>query len=174
MEESIIPTGIEIAIASDHTGFAFKEILKSHLANLGYKHFDYGTFNKMSTDYSKYAHVVANKIQNDEYPFAILICGSGEGMSMTANKYSKVRAALCWNEEIAEMSRKHNDANVLCLPARHIDNIDLILIVTKFLCTKFEGGRHEKRVSGIPIKTVSYLDYNGGDELESWRIHDQS
>lgn len=142
---------ISLGIACDHAGFDYKEKLKEYLTNKGYEVKDYGTYSDESTDYPDYAHPVASAVENKKHKYGITICGSGNGINMTANKYQNIRAALCWNVEIAELARLHNDANICSLPARFV-NFDLAKeIVNTFLNTNFEGGRHIKRIEKIPI-----------------------
>lgn len=141
----------KIALGCDHAGFLSKESLKIHLDNSSLNYRDFGCYSDMSVDYPDFAHLVAYLVETGEYDFGILICGSGQGVSMTANKHPKVRAALCWNNSVAELSRQHNDANVLCLPARFLNNEEINGIVDCFLSTSFEGGRHKNRISKIEL-----------------------
>jgi len=141
----------KVAIASDHAGYKLKEELIEYLKKKGYTIKDFGTFSDESTDYPDYGHILAKAISNKEFIFGISICGSGNGINMTANKYQKVRSALCWNTDIAELARRHNDANICALPARFI-SIELAKdIVDKFLNSTFDGGRHKIRVDKIPV-----------------------
>ena len=142
---------IKIAIGSDHAGFCTKEKIKEFLTKKGYVVEDFGTYSEQSVDYPDYAHPVANAVEKDITTKGILVCGSGNGVCMTANKHKDIRAALCWNAEIAELSRKHNDANIVCIPARFITVELAESIVDVFLNTDFEGGRHENRVRKICI-----------------------
>lgn len=138
----------KIAIACDHAGFEYKEIIKNHLET-HYEVKDFGTFSKDSVDYPDFVHPSANAVESGECDFGILICGSGQGVAITANKHQQIRCALCWIPELAELSRKHNNANMLALPARFIASELAVEIVDKFLGTDFEGGRHENRVAKI-------------------------
>ena len=138
-----------ILIGCDHAGFELKEKLKEKLVREGYSVKDYGTHSTESMDYPDVAHPLAHDIQTGKAGKAILICGSGNGVSMTANKYPKVRAALCWNPELASLARQHNDANILTLPARFIPVEVAEKCVDAFLRTDFEGGRHARRVEKI-------------------------
>ena len=138
-----------IAIGSDHAGFLYKEILKKRLNDLKLKILDFGTDSVDSTDYPDFAHPVANAVESKEAGLGVLICGSGNGVSMTANKHAGVRAALCWNNELAALARQHNNANILCLPARFVSEVEALSILESFLNATFEGGRHERRVSKI-------------------------
>ncbi|GIV41910.1 MAG: ribose 5-phosphate isomerase B [Vicingaceae bacterium] len=141
---------MKIAIGSDHAGFELKEFLKENLKNK-VEIIDEGTFSRESCDYPDYAHKVAEDIQLKKADFGILICGSGNGVNMTANKHKGVRSALCWNKEIAALARQHNNANACALPARFIDKHTALEIVNTFLEEKFEGGRHERRVNKIEV-----------------------
>lgn len=138
-----------IAIGCDHAGFDCKEDLISMLEAEGLPIKDYGTFNKDSVDYPDFAHPVANAVANGEAAFGVLLCGSGIGVCITANKHQKVRAALCWGEEIAELSRKHNDANIICIPARFVRDGLAEKMLDIFMNTNFEGGRHANRVAKV-------------------------
>lgn len=141
----------KIGIASDHAGYEMKEFLVGYLGSIGYDVYDFGTNSPESVDYPDYAHPLGFAVERGELPCGIGLCGSGEGVSITLNKHQGIRAALCWTPEIAELSRLHNNANVLTLPARFIDNVTATEIVDKFLNTAFEGGRHEARVAKIPV-----------------------
>lgn len=138
----------KIAIACDHAGFDYKEIIKKHLET-HYEVKDFGTFTKDSVDYPDFVHPSANAVESGECDFGILICGSGQGVAITANKHQHIRCALCWMPELAELARKHNNANMIALPARFIASELAVDIVDKFLGTDFEGGRHENRVAKI-------------------------
>ena len=140
---------LNVAIGSDHAGFLYKEILKKRLNDLKLTILDFGTDSVDSTDYPDFAHPVANAIETKEASLGVLICGSGNGVCMTANKHAGVRAALCWNKELAALARQHNNANVLCLPARFISEVDALAILESFLNASFEGGRHKRRVNKI-------------------------
>jgi len=140
---------LPLAIGSDHAGFHYKEQLKTWLSQQGWQVEDKGTYSTDSTDYPDYAHPVAQMVEDGKAAAGILICGSGNGVCMTANKHAGIRAALCWNEELASLSRQHNNANVLCMPERFV-GYDVAQRMTElFLTTAFEGGRHEKRVEKI-------------------------
>jgi len=140
---------MRINIGSDHAGFDLKGQIVNHLIQMGHKVTDRGTFSDGSTDYPPYAHAVAEDVLNQSCDLGILICGSANGVCMTANKHSGIRAALCWLPEIAVLARQHNDSNIICLPARYIDTETAIVCVEKFITTSFEGGRHQVRVSKI-------------------------
>ena len=140
---------LPIAIGSDHAGFEYKEKLKLFLELQGLKTTDFGTHNTDSADYPDFAHPVANAVEKNEAAFGILICGSANGVAITANKHQKIRAAICWEEEIAELARKHNDANVICIPARFVSETLAEKMISAFLTTEFEGGRHANRVNKI-------------------------
>jgi ribose 5-phosphate isomerase B len=139
----------ELAIGCDHAGYRLKEFLKENLTGMGYSFRDFGAFSEDSVDYPDIIHPLANAINNNEFDRGIIICGTGIGVSMTANKYPGVRAALCWSMDIVRLAREHNDANVLALPGRFIDPDIALQIALVFLKTSFEGGRHERRVNKI-------------------------
>jgi ribose 5-phosphate isomerase B len=141
-----------LVIGSDHAGFELKEFLKIKLAETGYSIRDFGAFSHESIDYPDIVHPLASAVSSGVYKVGILICGSGNGVCMTANKYSEIRAALCWNKEIARLARAHNNANILCLPARFIDPKEALQSALLFLTTEFEGGRHATRIEKIPVK----------------------
>jgi len=138
-----------IAIGGDHAGVGYKEQLKQHLGKLGYAVEDFGPYTTASVDYPDYVHPLAKGIEAGEFDFGIVICGSGNGVAITANKHQGIRAALCWNEELAALSRQHNDANVLAIPARFISYELAEKLADIFLATPFEGGRHTTRVGKI-------------------------
>lgn len=141
-----------IALGCDHGGYTLKEFLKIKLAESGYSVRDFGTYSAESMDYPNVAHPVASAVNNGQFPMALLICGSGNGVCMTANKYAGIRAALCWNTELAKLARLHNDANILCLPGRFINEQEALSASIAFLTTDFEGGRHQARIEKIPLK----------------------
>jgi ribose 5-phosphate isomerase B len=138
-----------ILIASDHAGFALKETLERALDTMGYDVEDLGTNSAESTDYADYAHPLAQQVSSGEVRRGVLLCGTGLGMSYTANRYPHVRAAVAWSPEIAKLSREHNDSNVLVLPARFVDDTRGVEILKTWLDTQFEGGRHARRVEKI-------------------------
>jgi ribose 5-phosphate isomerase B len=138
-----------IAIGADHAGYEYKQLLKKELEQAGHAVKDFGTHSLDSVDYPDFAHPVASAVEKREYELGVLICGSANGVAITANKHQGIRAAICWTEELAALARQHNNANVLCLPARFISLELASIILTKFLTTPFEGGRHEKRVGKI-------------------------
>jgi ribose 5-phosphate isomerase B len=144
---------IKISMGSDHAGFELKQEIKKYLHTLGNKVeiSDKGCFVEERCDYPDYAHLVAEDVEKDICDFGILVCGSGNGINMSANKWDGVRSALCWNSEIANMARLHNDANILTLPGRYISVEDAIECVCEFMKTEFEGGRHADRVEKISI-----------------------
>ena len=141
-----------IPIGADHAGFQLKEILKKHLITKGYDVKDFGCYSEESIDYPDYAHPVASLVEETPGLKGILICGSGNGINMTANKHQGIRAALCWKNEIAALARQHNDANILVLPARFISEAEGLEMVDTFFTTEFEGGRHQNRVNKIACK----------------------
>lgn len=140
---------LPIAIGCDHAGFIYKEDIISFLEGKGLAFKDFGTHSLDSVDYPDFAHPVAEAVSKKEVAFGILLCGTANGVAITANKHPKVRAAICWGEELAEMARKHNDANIICIPARYVSEGDTERMVNIFLSTPFEGGRHERRVEKI-------------------------
>lgn len=140
---------MKIAIGNDHAGTEYKLAIIGLLKSLQMEITNYGTNGTDSVDYPDFIHPVANDVENGSVDFGIIICGSGNGASMTANKHQKVRSALCWTNEIVKLAREHNDANVLSLPARFISLPQSLEMVKTFLNTKFEGGRHERRVEKI-------------------------
>lgn len=138
-----------LAMASDHGGFEMKEFLKSKLENAGYKIKDFGTNSEESVDYPDMIHPLAKAINDGEFKIGIILCGSGNGAQMTANKYPNVRAGLCWNEEQAKLIRLHNNANIISLPGRFVPFEEAWKMVVTFISTDFEGGRHAGRVDKI-------------------------
>jgi ribose 5-phosphate isomerase B len=142
---------IKIAIGADHAGFELKEQLIEFLKNKDINITDKGCYSADRADYPDYGHAVANAVLSNEVNFGILMCGSGNGINMSANKHKGIRAALCWNEEIAKLARQHNDANILVLPARYISVEEAKKSVSIFLLEQFEGGRHQLRVEKIDI-----------------------
>lgn len=140
---------MKIAIGGDHAGFDLKRIIIHELESEGHQVKDYGPSSADSVDYPDFVHPIATAVHNGQFDFGIAICGSGNGVAMTANKHDNIRAALCWNEELAALARAHNDANVLCLPARFISIEEAKKTVNTFLTEQFEGGRHKRRVEKI-------------------------
>ncbi|MCB0734359.1 MAG: ribose 5-phosphate isomerase B [Flavobacteriales bacterium] len=140
---------MKVAIANDHAGTWLKHALMEHFSDQ-VDFTNYGTNEEDSVDYPDYVHPLAKSIESGENELGILICGSGNGVCMTANKYQGVRAALCWTNEISALARQHNNANVCCIPARFLDQQEATEIVNTFLTTVFEGGRHQRRVDKIP------------------------
>ncbi|WP_129716117.1 ribose 5-phosphate isomerase B [Pedobacter sp. SYP-B3415] len=139
---------LKIAIGADHAGFEYKEMLRDYLAS-NYELKDFGTYSAESADYPDFAHPVSLAVESGEFDFGVLVCGSGQGVAITANKHQHIRAALCWNVDVARLSRQHNNANVLCIPSRFVTE-DLSKEMTDvFLATDFEGGRHARRVDKI-------------------------
>ena len=142
---------MKIAVASDHDGFELKVLMKEYLKEKGYEVEDFGPFSGESSDYPDFAHPMALSIENQETMLGISMCGSGNGINITANKHSGIRSALCWNPEIAELARQHNDANICALPARFLSEKEAKKIVDVFLSTEFDGGRHKRRIDKIPL-----------------------
>jgi len=142
----------KIALGCDHAGYSTKENIKSYLECLGCNVWDFGTHSMDSVDYPDYAHPLAKSVDNGDYDFGFLFCGSGNGVNIVANKYQGVRSALCWNEEIAKLARLHNNANICAIPARFVDFHEAKKIAKIFLDSQFEEGRHLLRVNKIPIK----------------------
>ena len=143
-----------VGLASDHAGYDLKCIIKEHLNKNGYLIKDYGCNSSVSCDYPDYAHLIAYGIENKDINIGIVFCGSGNGINMTVNKHPGVRSALCWNTEIANLARHHNDANICSLPSRFITAAEAKNIVDVFLDETFDGGRHLVRVEKIPILTT--------------------
>ncbi len=140
----------KIAIGGDHAGFEYKQKLLSQLSNMGYNITDFGPNSDASVDYPDYIHPMASSVEAGENVLGIAICGSGNGVAMTANKHKGIRAALCWNKELAALARQHNDANIICIPARFVSFDTALEMITTFLTVEFEGGRHQNRVDKIP------------------------
>jgi len=140
---------MKIAIGCDHAGFDYKEAIKATLKAEGYEVSDFGTHSTASMDYPDTSHPVASSVENKETELGILICGSANGVAMTANKHQGIRAAICWENELSSLARTHNDSNIVCLPARFISLELAQQIVHTFLTTSFEGGRHANRVNKI-------------------------
>lgn len=140
-----------LPIGSDHGGFELKQYLIQTLSAEGYKFKDNGTYSVESVDYPDFIHPVAKSVNDGLFNYGIIICGSGQGASMTANKYHNVRAALCWDMEQASLTRLHNNANIIALPGRFVDNSTAVKMIKLFLNTDFEGGRHINRVNKIPV-----------------------
>ena len=138
-----------IPIGADHAGFELKSAVIQHLEAAGYEMKDFGCYSEESIDYPDFGHPVAEMVEENEGMLGILICGSGNGINMTANKHQGVRSALCWKKELAELARLHNNANIISLPARFISEVEGLEMVDTFLSTDFEGGRHERRVGKI-------------------------
>lgn len=140
---------LPVAIGCDHAGFEYKEALISFLDAQNITLKDVGAFSAESVDYPDFAHPVATEVENKSAAFGILICGSGNGVAISANKHQGIRAAICWGEELAELARKHNDANIICIPARFVPEDLAEKMLNVFMHTDFEGGRHQNRVNKI-------------------------
>ena len=147
----ILKESLPVGFCSDHAGYEMKMFLEGYLEAQGIELKDFGTYSAESCDYADYAHPCAIAVEKGEVYPAIALCGSGNGIGMTLNKHQGIRAALCWNVELAKLARQHNNANVLVLPARFIDNLMAVNIVEAFLNTEFEGGRHQRRIDKIPV-----------------------
>lgn len=141
-----------IGLACDHAAYELKEYLKTVLDSKGIEYKDFGCFSSESVDYPDFAHPLAEAVESGECYPGIAMCGTGNGISMTLNKHQGIRAALCWNEEIARLARQHNDANILSMPARFISKEEALKIMEAFLSSDFEGGRHERRIKKIPLQ----------------------
>lgn len=145
----VFDTNKPIALGADHAGVDFKNAIQTWLQEKGYTTKDFGTYTSDSVDYPDFAHPTATSVEMGEAAFGILFCGSANGVAMTANKHEGIRAGLCWVTEVAELTRLHNDANIICVPARFV-TIDLAKeMIEKFMTTAFEGGRHQNRVNKI-------------------------
>jgi ribose 5-phosphate isomerase B len=143
---------LPIALGSDHAGFEYKEKLISFLEGKGLRFIDHGAHSANSVDYPDFAHPVAKDVTDGRAAFGVLICGSGNGVAITANKHDNIRAALCWGEELAQLARLHNDANILCIPARFVSEELAEKMLAVFMTTQFEGGRHQNRVNKISCR----------------------
>ena len=146
MQQIIIPIG------ADHAGFQLKEAVKKHLESKGYTVKDFGCHSEDSIDYPDFGHPVAKMVEENTGMIGVLICGSGNGINMTANKHQGIRSALCWKKEIAELARLHNNANIITLPARFISEAEAIEMIDVFFSTSFEGGRHQNRIDKIACR----------------------
>lgn len=142
---------LKIAMASDHAGFNLKHLVEKYLEDNGATVHDFGCYSLESCDYPDFAHPCAEAVEKGEYDFGIVICSTGNGITMTANKHQGIRAALCWDTPLAELARQHNNANVLGMPANFISEEKALAIVRTFFATDFEGGRHERRVNKIAL-----------------------
>jgi len=140
-----------ISIGNDHAGPEYKSAIVKHLEDKGFSITNYGTDTTDSADYPDFVHPVASDVDAGKVNFGILICGTANGVAMTANKYQKVRAGVCWNSEITHLTRQHNDANIICIPARFTSIPQAIKMVDVFINTEFEGGRHKRRIDKIPL-----------------------
>lgn len=140
-----------IALGSDHAGFEYKEDLISFLEGKGFLFTDFGSHTRDSVDYPDFAHPVADAVEKGDAAFGILLCGSANGVAITANKHAHIRAAICWGEELAQLARAHNNANIICIPAKFVREGDVEKMVSIFMSTAFEGGRHSRRVEKIAL-----------------------
>ena len=139
---------MKILIGNDHAGYTLKLSIIKNLEDK-YEFFDKGSYSDESVDYPDYASIIAKEIQSEKGDLGIIICGTGNGVCMTANKFKGIRAVICWNEEIAKLAKQHNNANIICLPSRFIKVEEAIKIIESFILEKFEGGRHERRIKKI-------------------------
>lgn len=147
--ETTFNSNLPVAVGADHAGFEYKEEIISYLEGKGLKVKDFGTHSADSADYPDFAHPVATSIEKGECGWGILVCGSGNGVAITANKHQTIRAAICWGDELARLARAHNNANILCVPARFVDKSTAREMTDIFFETPFEGGRHANRVNKI-------------------------
>ena len=139
---------MKILIGNDHAGYSLKLSIIKNLEDK-YEFFDKGSYSDESVDYPDYASIIAKEIQSEKGDLGILICGTGNGVCMTANKFKGIRAVICWNEEIAKLAKQHNNANIICIPSRFIKVEEALKIIESFILEKFEGGRHERRIKKI-------------------------
>lgn len=143
-----------MAFCSDHAGFELKQHMIEYMKSKGYEPVDFGTYSSESCDYADFAHPAAIAVEKGECAFGIAMCGSGNGISMTLNKHQGIRDALCWLPEIADLARRHNDANIITLPARFVTQVNAEKIVDAYLNAEFEGGRHLRRIEKIPVEAI--------------------
>ena len=141
---------MKISIGNDHAGVDLKEAIILHLEQRGHELHNHGTNNKDSVDYADFIHPVAKDVEDNSVSFGIIVCGSGNGAAMTANKHQKIRAALCWSPEVSKLSRQHNNANIISIPSRFVNLEQALQMVDLFISTPFEGGRHQNRIEKIP------------------------
>lgn len=141
---------MKISIGNDHAGVDLKEAIILHLEQRGHELRNHGTNNEDSVDYADFIHPVAQDVGDNNASMGIIVCGSGNGAAMTANKHQKIRAALCWSPEISKLSRQHNDANIISIPSRFVNLEQALQMVDLFISTPFEGGRHQNRIEKIP------------------------
>jgi ribose 5-phosphate isomerase B len=141
-----------IALASDHAGFERKQAIIRYFTEKGIKFKDLGCYSNESCDYPDFAHLIATSVSNGDYPLGITVCGTGQGISITANKHQKIRSALCWNPEIAKLAKEHNNANICAIPGRFVTDEEAIAIVEAYINAEFEGGRHQRRINKMPVE----------------------
>ncbi|MEZ5072628.1 MAG: ribose 5-phosphate isomerase B [Bacteroidales bacterium] len=142
---------MKVAVGNDHAGYRIRQVVLEWLMERGHEVLDFGSASPESVDYPDHVHPVAEAVKRGDAEVGILVCGTGQGVSMTANKHQEIRAALCWIPEIASLSRSHNDANILCLPGRYVEENVAKDILDAFFSTEFEGGRHERRIRKLPV-----------------------
>ncbi len=145
---------MKIAVGNDHAGYELKVVVLKWLEEQGYEVENFGTDSSDSVDYPDFVHPLADAVEKEEFDLGVLICGSGQGVSFTANKHQGIRAALCWSAEISALARQHNNANIVCLPGRFITQQDGINILKTFIEKSFEGGRHQKRIDKVPVNPI--------------------
>ncbi len=143
---------VVVALASDHAGFARKQAIIRYFTENGIQFHDFGCYTDESCDYPDFAHTIAEAISNGEYPFGITFCGTGQGISITANKHQKIRSAICWNSQIAQLAKEHNNANICAIPGRFVSDEDAVEIVKAYMNATFGGGRHQIRLDKMPVK----------------------
>lgn len=153
--EPVLDLKKPVAIGADHAGFHYKEFVADLLRSRGLNVVDFGAHSADSVDYPDFAHPVADAVESGEAQWGVLVCGSANGVAITANKHQGIRAALCWTEEVAQLARQHNNANIICIPARFVSQLVAEAMVTTFMETPFEGGRHENRVNKIACSISS-------------------
>lgn len=141
-----------IAVASDHAGFDKKQVILKYFNEKGIEYKDFGCFSDESVDYPEFGHAIGDAIDKGEFEMGISFCGSGQGISIAANKHQNVRSAICWKPEIAALAKQHNDANICSIPGRFVTDAEAIAIVKAYLNAEFEGGRHARRIAQIPLK----------------------
>jgi ribose 5-phosphate isomerase B len=143
---------VVVALASDHAGFARKQAIIRYFSENGIQFHDLGCYTDESCDYPDFAHAIAEAVSNGDYQFGITFCGTGQGISITANKHQNIRSAICWNPEIAQLAKEHNNANICAIPGRFVSDEEAVEIVKAYMNATFEGGRHQRRLDKMPVK----------------------